>query len=62
MSAVTGIVAGLVTAAGAVALYRLVERRSRALRAAIDRARGRDRRERVLDFEQDPATGVYKAK
>jgi hypothetical protein len=59
MSAVTGIIAGVVTAAGAVALFRLVERRARSLRTAIDEARGRRRANPVLDFEQDPSTGVF---
>lgn len=62
MGAVTGIIAGFVTAAGAVALYRLVERRTRSLRAAIDDARGRRGADAILDFEQDPSTGVYRAK
>jgi hypothetical protein len=62
MSAVTGIIAGFVTAAGAVALFRLVERRARSLRVKIDEARGRRRADAILDFEQDPATGVYRPK
>lgn len=62
MSAVTGIIAGFVTAAGAVALYRMAKRRARSLRAAIDEARGRRGADPVLDFEQDPSTGVYRAK
>ncbi len=64
MSAMTGIIAGLATAVGVVALYRFAERRARSVRAAIDRRRGGGpyRAEPVLDFEQDPATGVYRAK
>lgn len=62
MSALSGIVAGFVTAAGAVALYRLVEKRTRSLRAKIDEVRGRHRADAILDFEQDPATGVYRSK
>lgn len=61
MSAVTGIVAGLVTAAGAVALYRYVQRRAGEFRDRLDRARG-GAQNSVMDFEQDPDTGVYHAK
>lgn len=62
MNAVTGIIAGFAAAAGAVALMRYAERRARALRAALRAARGGDADRPVLDFEQDPATGVYRAK
>lgn len=64
MSAVTGIIAGLATAVGVVALYRFAERRARSLRAAIDKGRGvaPGGGDPVLDFEQDPATGVYRSK
>ena len=64
MSAVTSIVAGFVAAAGAVALYRYAERRARSLRTALRKATGAsgaDARE-VIDFERDPATGVFRAK
>lgn len=64
MSAMTGILAGLVTAAGALALYRYAERRARALRAAVGEMRRDPRRadRPVLDFERDPDTGVYRSK
>lgn len=62
MSAVTGIIAGFAAAAGAVALYRVVQRRARSLRTAIDEARNRRSGDPVLDFEQDPSTGVFRAK
>jgi hypothetical protein len=59
MGAVTGIVAGFAAAAGAVALYRYMEKRSRAARRKFkDLARGAG----VLDLELDPATGVYRVK
>lgn len=62
MSAVSGIVAGLVTAAGAVALYRYALRRSSELRDKLERGRARAGEEPVIDFERDPATGVFHAK
>lgn len=62
MSAVTGIIAGFAAAAGALALYRVVQRRARSLRTAIDEARNRPSGDPVLDFEQDPSTGVFRAK
>lgn len=68
MSAVTGIVAGLVAAAGVVALTRFVARRARPVRDAIDRAfrasaePGSKGGETVIEFEQDPETGVFRAK
>jgi hypothetical protein len=60
----TGIVAGLATAVGVVALYRFAERRARSLRTALDRRTGAapSNGGRVLDFEQDPSTGVYRSK
>ncbi|MBB5518016.1 hypothetical protein [Amphiplicatus metriothermophilus] len=64
MSAMTGIVAGLATAAGAFALYRYAERRARALRRAVEERRRDPQRagKPVLDFERDPETGVYRSK
>lgn len=62
MGAVTGMVAGIVTLAGAVALYRYAERRTRPLRRNIVDKAGTRRRADTIDFEQDPETGVYRAK
>lgn len=63
MGAVTGIVAGVVTAAGAVALYRYAQRRGRALRDKLDHLRARATSGgAVIDLERDPSTGVFKAK
>lgn len=64
MSALTGIVAGVVAVAGVAALYRFARRRARSLRDAIDAVRDPrpDGGEAVLDFELDPATGVYRPK
>lgn len=62
MSAVTGIVAGFVTAAGALALYRYAQRRTGELRDRIEKARRRGAARNIIDFEQDPETGIYHAK
>lgn len=62
MSAVTGIVAGFVTAAGALALYRYARRRTGELRDKLERARARGAGRTVIEFEQDPETGIYHAK
>lgn len=64
MSAVTGIVAGLVTAAGAVTLYRYAQRRAAELRERLEKSRTRSARPdaAVIEFERDPATGVFHAK
>lgn len=62
MSAVTGIVAGFVTAAGALALYRYAQRRTGELRDRIEKARQRGGARKIIDFEQDPETGIFHAK
>lgn len=65
MSAVTTLVATVAVAAGAVALYRFAEKRTRPLRSAIDEMR-RTARDgaagAVIDYEQDPDSGVFKPK
>ncbi len=65
MSAVTTLVATVAAAAGGVALYRYAKRRTQGLRAAIDElrrsARGQDGAA-VIDYEQDPESGVFKPK
>ena len=63
MSAVTTLVATVAAAAGAVALFRFAERRTRPLREAVDELRNAARPSgAVLDYEQDPESGVYKPK
>lgn len=64
MNSVAGIVAGFLVIGGAVALYRFGARKAGELRRAIDELRGDARGPdgAVLDFERDPATGVYKAR
>lgn len=64
MNSVAGIVAGFLVIGGAVALYRFGARKAGELRRAIDELRGDARGPDgdFLDFERDPATGVYKAR
>ena len=61
MSAVTGILAGVVTVAGAVALYRYAGKRVSALKDFLAQS-GSDNSGQgpILDFERDPETGDYK--
>lgn len=65
MSAVTTLAVTVAAAAGAVALYKFAERRTRPLRAAIDElrksARG-DNAGAVIEYEQDPESGVFRPK
>lgn len=65
MSAVATLVATVAAAAGAVALYRYIDGKSRAFRDALDDVRKHARAERqgeVIDYERDPASGVFKPK
>lgn len=65
MSAVTTLAVTVAAAAGAVALFKFAERRTRPLRAAIDELRTAARRENagaVIEYEQDPESGVFKPK
>ena len=65
MGAVTTLVATVAVAAGAVALYRFIDGRSRAFRNALDDVRkraGAERQGEIIDYERDPASGVFKPK
>jgi len=64
MSAVTTLAATVVAAVGAVALYRYAARRSRPLRDAISELRrtAQAKKTAVIDYEQDPESGVFKPK
>lgn len=65
MSAVTTLVATVAVAAGAVALYRFAEKRTRPLRSAIDEMRRTAQggtTDAIIDYEQDPESGVFKPK
>jgi len=63
MGAVTTLVATVAVAAGAIAFYRFIDRRSRALKDVISDAKvraGGRRSGKIIDYERDPESGVYK--
>jgi hypothetical protein len=63
MNTVAGVVAGFLVIGGAVALYRFGKRKADDLMRAIDELRGeRGPAGEILDYERDPATGVFKPK
>jgi hypothetical protein len=65
MSTVATLAVTVAAAAGAVAFYKFAERRTRPLRAAIDEIRKSARTSAggaVLDYEQDPESGVFRPK
>ncbi len=63
MNTVAGVVAGFLVIGGAVALYRFGARKADEIRRAIDGLRGAPGPAGdVMDFERDPATGVFKPK
>lgn len=68
MSAVATLAATIVAAAGAVAAYRYVGKKTRAFREAVNELRQRaggepDARDaQVIDYERDPSSGVYRPK
>jgi hypothetical protein len=61
VSEVASIAVGLAAAAGAIAVYRVVERRVAKLRKAL-RGERRNAEGVVLDFERDPQTGIFRRK
>ena len=65
MSAVATLAATIVAAAGAVAAYRYVGKKTRAFRETVDELRKRAAGEpdaQVIDYERDPSSGVYRPK
>ena len=62
MGAVTTLVATVAAAAGAVALYRYVDKQTKDLRDALRGAREPNAGKPVIDYERDPESGVYKPK
>jgi hypothetical protein len=62
MNTTAGIVAGLLVVGAAVAAYRYAKRKAGEFRAAIDAFRGPAGDGSVMDFERDPATGIYRAR
>lgn len=65
MSSVTTIIATVAATAGAVALYRFADRKSREFRnllAEMKNKAAEKRPAKVLDFERDPDSGVFRPK
>lgn len=64
MSTVATLAVTVAAAAGAVALFKIAERRTRPIRAAIDEIRKSARRQdgAVIEYEHDPQSGVYRPK
>ena len=61
MNTTAGILAGILVAGAAVTIFRFARRKADALRAAIDEFRGAAAGDgSIIDFEQDPATGVFR--
>ncbi|MEM9619963.1 MAG: hypothetical protein AAF936_18565 [Pseudomonadota bacterium] len=61
MGAVTTLVATVAAAAGAVALYRFVDRQTREFKDAL-RDKTKRSSDMIIDYERDPESGVYKPK
>lgn len=63
MSAVATLAATVVAAAGAVAIYRYVDKKTREFSDAVKSVRdGASSEGRVIDYERDPSSGVYRPK
>lgn len=63
MGAVTTLAAAVAAVAGGVALYRFVDRKQREFKEIFAEARKTGaRHEKVIDYERDPKTGVFKPK
>ncbi len=64
MGAVTTLLATVAAAAGAVAVYRYADRKAQEMRDAFKSAQRRAgaASTTVLDYERDPASGVFKPK
>jgi hypothetical protein len=61
MNTIAGIIAGFAVIGAGVAAYRFLARQGSQLRDALDRSGDADASgRRVLDFERDDATGVYR--
>ena len=65
MGAVTTLATVIAAAAGGVAIYRFIERRNRAFKKIFNDAKARaggPRNERIIDYERDPESGVFRPK
>ena len=61
MSGVLTLAATVAAAAGAVAAYRFMEKRGRNVSDMLRNFRdGAEEKSAVIDYEQDPETGVYR--
>ncbi len=62
MNTTAGILAGLLVAGAAVTVFRFARRQAEGLRAAFDEIRSTSTKSTnmVIEFEKDPATGVYR--
>lgn len=62
MNSTAGVIAGFLVIGGALALYRFGRRKADEMSRTIREFRHGGGDGAVLDFEQDPATGVFKPK
>ena len=65
MGALTSVIAGVATIGGVIALTRLARRKAEEIAARSGARDGRNSdpdHGRTLDYERDPADGVYRAK
>lgn len=65
MSAVTTLVATVAAAAGAVALYRFIDRQTKEFRNALSDVKKGGKSatsHKVIDFERDPVSGAFRPK
>lgn len=60
MNTTAGILAGILVAGAAVTAYRFIRRKTAEMRDAIGELRSGSKSGPVIDFEQDPSTGVYR--
>jgi hypothetical protein len=61
MGAVTTLVVSVAAAAGAVAFYRFVDRQARELKGILKDPKARGSK-KVIDYERDPESGVFRPK
>lgn len=61
MGAITTLATTVAVAAGAVALYRYIDRQTRELKKAISKSQSRSGGP-VIDYERDPVSGVFRPK
>ena len=65
MSAVTTVLATVAATAGAIALYRFIDSRSKELRDVLsgqDANKQDGSHQKIIDFERDPVSGAFRPK